>query len=243
MSPPGPRPRVFADAALAAEAAARLVVAACERCLEERGEFRLAVPGGRSVGAVFDRLAREPERSQVDWARVTLLFVDERAVPPAHTESNYRLARVGLLDPLGDPVPRVRRMRGEATDLEAAAREYDAELVTPADLLLLGLGEDGHVASLFPGSPLLEERTRRVAIVGSSPKPPARRLTMTPRALAEAREGAVVIATGAAKAEAVRAALAEPDGPASACPARLLRGAAWLLDLAAASRLPGATAS
>ena len=243
MTAPGPRPRVFADAALAAEAAARLVAEVCERCIEERGEFRLAVPGGRSGSAVLDRLAREPERSQVDWTRVTLLFVDERAVPPTHADSNYRLARVGLLDPLGDPLPRVRRMRGEAPDLDAAAREYDAELVTPADLALLGLGEDGHIASLFPGSPLLAERTRRVAVVESSPKPPARRLTMTPRALAEAREGAVVLATGAAKTQAVRAALAEPEGPASECPARLLRGAAWLLDLAAASRLPEFRAS
>ncbi len=234
MTVPAPRPRVFADAAGAADAAARRVVETAARCLEERGEFRLAVPGGRSIAGVFDRLAREPERSQVDWARVTLLFADERAVPPAHDDSNYRLARVALLDPLGDPVPRVRRMRGEAADLEAAAREYDAELVVPADLVVLGLGEDGHVASLFPGSPLLSESARRAAVVEDSPKPPPRRLTLTPRALAEAREGAIVIATGAAKAAAVRAALGDPGGPVSACPARLLRGAAWLLDLAAA---------
>lgn len=233
MSGPAPRPRVFADAALAADAAARLVVEACAKCVEERGEFRLMVPGGRSAAGVFDRLAREPERSQVDWTRVTLLFADERAVPPAHADSNYRLARVALLDPLGDPLPRVRRMRGECADLEAAAREYDAELVVPADLVLLGLGEDGHVASLFPGSPLLAERTRRVAVVADSPKPPARRLTVTPRVLEAAREGAVVIATGAAKAAAVRAAFAADGSPAE-CPARLLRGAAWLLDAAAA---------
>jgi 6-phosphogluconolactonase len=237
VTAPGPRPRVFADAALAADAAARLVGEASVRCIEERGEFRLAVPGGRSVAGVFDRLVREPERSQVDWTRVTLLFADERAVPPAHPDSNYRLVRIALLDPLGDPLPRVRRMRGEAADLAAAAREYDAEMVVPADLVLLGLGEDGHVASLFPGSPLLAESRRRVALVEDSPKPPARRLTLTPRALAEAREGAVVIATGAAKAAAARAALAEPGGPASECPARLLRGAAWLLDAAAAAQL------
>jgi 6-phosphogluconolactonase len=228
---------VFADAALAADAAARLVVAAAEKCIEERGEFRLAVPGGRSIEAVFARLARDPERTQVDWTRVTLLFADERAVPPTHADSNYRLARVALLDPLGDPLPRVRRMRGEAADLEAAAREYDAEMAVPADLVLLGLGEDGHVASLFPGSPLLSAGARRVAVVEAAPKPPARRLTLTPRALAEAREGAVVIAIGAAKAGAARAALGVPDGPVDECPARLLRGAAWLLDAAAAAGL------
>ncbi len=237
MTAPAPKPRVFADAAGAADAAARWIVETAGRCIEERGEFRLAVPGGRSIVGVFDRLAREPERSQVDWTRVTLLFADERAVPPSHPDSNYRLARIALLDPLGDPLPRVRRLRGEAADLEAAAREYDAELVVPLDLVVLGLGEDGHVASLFPGSPLLSERRRRAAVVTDSPKPPALRLTLTPRALTEAREGAVVIAVGEAKAGAARRALGEPGGPASECPVRLLRGAAWLLDAAAAGPL------
>lgn len=237
MTAPGPRPRVFADAAGAADAAARWIVGVAARCLEERGGFRLAVAGGRSAGAVLERLAREPERSLVDWARVTLLFADERAVPPGNADANYRLVRVALLDPLGDPLPRVRRMRGEAADLEAAAREYDAELAVPADLVLLGLGEDGHVASLFPGSPLLADTVRRAAAVLDSPKPPRRRLTLAPRALAESREGAVVIALGAAKAGAAKAALGEPDGPVAACPARLARGAAWLLDAAAAAEL------
>ncbi len=235
MSPPAPRPRVFADAAGVAEAAARLVVETSLECIEERGEFRLAVPGGRSVAGLFDRLAREPERSRVDWTRVTLLFADERAVPPDHADSNYRLARVALLDPLGDPLPRVRRMRGEAADLEAAAREYDAELAVPADLIVLGLGEDGHVASLFPGSPLLEETKRRAASVTDAAKPPARRLTITPRALREARAGLLVLATGAGKAEAARAALAA-ETDFRRVPARLARDGAWLLDAAAAGR-------
>lgn len=233
MSAPAPRRRVFADAAGMAEAAARLVVAASLRCVEERGEFRLAVPGGRTVAPLLDRLAREPERSLVDWSRVTLLFTDERAVPPGDPESNYRLARTRLLDPLGEPLPRVRRMRGEAADLEGAAREYDAELAVPADLIVLGVGEDGHVASLFPGSPLLTDGDRRAAAVGDSPKPPARRLTLTPRALREAREGLLVLASGAAKAGAVRAALAA-DADVRRIPAALARGGAWLLDAAAA---------
>lgn len=232
MTPPAPRPRVFADAAGAADAAARRIVETALKCIEERGEFRLAVPGGRSIEAVFDRLSREPERSQVEWSRVTLLFADERAVPPSHPDSNYRLARVALLDPLGDPLPRVRRMRGEAADLEAAAREYDADLAVPLDLVVLGLGEDGHVASLFPRSALLAETVRRAAVVTDSPKRPARRITLTPRALAESREGVIVLATGAGKAGAYRAAMAA--GPVHECPARLVRWAAWLLDAAAA---------
>jgi len=231
VTPPAPRPRVFADAAGAADAAARRIVETAAKCIEERGEFRLAVPGGRTIEAVFNRLSREPERSQMDWSRVTLLFADERAVPPSHADSNYRLARVSLLDPLGDPLPRVRRMRGEAADLEAAAREYDAEMVVPADLVLLGLGEDGHIASLFPRSALLAETVRRAVVVTDSPKPPSRRITLTPRALAESREGAIVLATGADKSNAVRVAFSA--GPIFECPARLVRGAAWLLDVAA----------
>jgi 6-phosphogluconolactonase len=227
-----PRPRVFADAAGVADAAARLVVAAAAKCIDERGEFRLVVPGGRSIAGVFDRLAREPERDQVDWRRVTLLFADERAVPPDHPDSNYRLARVALLDPLGDPLPRVRRMRGEAADLEAAAREYHAELAVPADLVVLGLGEDGHIASLFPGSPLLDEHWLRVAVTVDSPKPPPRRITLTPRALLDAREGLLVLATGTAKGAAARAALTEATD-FHRLPARLARDAVWLLDAAA----------
>ena len=237
MNVPARRPRVFADAAGVAEAAARIVVEASLECIEERGEFRLAVPGGRSVAGLFDRLAREPERSRVDWTRVTLLFADERAVPPDHPDSNYRLARAALLDPLGDPLPRVRRMRGEAADLEAAAREYDAELAVPADLVVLGLGEDGHVASLFPGSPLLDETVRRAAVVGDSPKPPGRRITLTPRALRDARAGLLVLATGAGKAQAAAAALAG-EGDFRRWPARLGRGGLGLLDAAAAGELP-----
>lgn len=235
MTAPAPRPRVFADAAAVAEAAARHVVRVANACLEARGEFRIAVPGGRSVTGLLARLAREPERAQVDWERVTLLFTDERAVPPGDPESNYRLARVALLDPLGAPLPRVRRMRGEAADLEAAAREYEAELATPLDLVVLGVGGDGHVASLFPGTPLLADERRRVATVTAAPRPPARRLTLTPRALLEAREGLLVLAHGAEKAAAVRAALAD-EGDVRAVPARLARGGAWMLDAAAAGQ-------
>ncbi len=228
------RVRVLADAAQLARAAAEHVLAAGRHSLDAHGTFRLALPGGRTVAGLLDELVRGPAREVLDWPRCTLLFTDERAVAPHDPEANYRLVRERLLDPLGDRAPAVRRMRGECADLDAAAREYDAELADPADLVVLGVGEDGHVASLFPGSPLLAERVRRVSAVFDSPKPPPRRLTLTPRALVEAREGVLVLASGAGKAAAVAAALAPGADPARV-PAALVRGADWLLDPAAAA--------
>ena len=225
--------RVLADGSAVARAAADVVLDTGQRALAAHGTFRLALPGGRSGTALLDRLAGDPARDELDWPRCTLLFADERAVGPHAAEANYRLVRERLLDPLGDRAPAVRRMRGESADLAAAAREYDAELADAADLVVLGLGEDGHVASLFPGSPLLAERVRRVAVVLDSPKPPARRLTLTPRALVESRAGVLVLALGAGKAAAAAAALA-PGADPRRVPGALVREGRWLLDRAAA---------
>ena len=228
-------PRVVFDAGALAAAAAEVVVAHASRAIAARGAFRIAVPGGRSPRGMLAALAAAPPREALDWSRVTVLFADERALPPDDAESNYRLVREALLDPLGERAPRVVRMAADAADLEGAARDYEAELAQPLDLLVLGLGEDGHVASLFPGSPLLAERVRRVAAVTDSPKPPARRLTLTPRAIAEAR-GLLVLAAGAGKADAVAGALAAGADP-SRIPAALARAGEWLVDREAAAQL------
>ncbi len=231
MSPPLP-PLVFPDAAELSEAAARLVRDVARRAILEHGRFRIAFAGGRSPRGLLERLSREPYHEAIDWSRVQVLQVDERAVPPDHPDSNYRLLREALLDPLGPEAPLARRMPADAPDAAQAARDYARELETPLDLVVLGLGEDGHIASLFPGSPLIADRERRVAVLDDSPKPPPRRMTLMPRALLEARS-VVVLATGAAKHEAAQAALA-PNGDASRSPARLLPEAVWLLDSAAA---------
>lgn len=230
------RCEVFPDAAGLARAAGAFVEEAGSRSIRTRGAFRLAVPGGRSVRGLLETLARGGRTPGWDWARVTVFFADERAVAPEDPESNYRLVREALLEPLGALAPRVERMRADAADVEAAALTYERLLETPLDLVVLGLGEDGHVASLFPGSPLLGERERRVAVVADSPKPPARRLTLTPRAILEAREGVLGIASGAGKADALRRTLA---GEASV-PAALFRHATWLADAAAAAGLDDA---
>ncbi len=201
---------------------------------EER-DFRLAVSGGRGAARLFPLLAGDEFRSRLDWSRVALFFADERAVPPDDPESNYRLARELLVEPLRIPASNVHRMRVEAGDLDAAAREYDALLAEPLDFLVLGLGENAHTASLMPGSPLLLEFGRRVAAVTDSPKPPPRRLTITPRTIGEAREVAVFV-TGADKAAAVAACLDE-DHVVQEVPGTLLRSFAWYLDREAAGRI------
>lgn len=232
--PDPPSPRILPDPEAVARAAAGRVVALAAGAIAARGRFRLAVPGGRTPARLFALLAGE-FAARFDAPRLELLFADERAVPPEDPASNYRLARESLIDPLRIPQGSVRRMRGEADDLDAEADRYEAFVAEPLDLLVLGIGEDGHVASLFPSSPLIAERRRRVAAVGDAPKPPPRRLTLTARAIAEAR-AVLVLATGADKSRAAARALA-PGGDPAECPARLVRDREWLLDREAATLL------
>ncbi len=217
-----------------ADAAARMVAEIAENCLTNKSSFRFALPGGRSPRAMLARLAQEPYRESLDWQRMTVLFVDERAVPPDDPRSNFQLVDEMLVRPLGARAPNVIRMRADADDLEAAASEYDAALEEPLDLIVLGIGEDGHIASLFPRSPLIRERTRRVAVVLDSPKPPARRLTITPKVFEEANRRLLVLASGGGKADAVALALKDETEP-DEVPAALVRDALWFIDVAAAS--------
>ena len=227
--------RVFEDAGALADAAAAAIAEGLAAGLEALGRASLGLSGGRTPVATYRALAAAPEHSGVDWSRVRVYFADERAVPPGDAASNFRLARETLIDPLRIPPRNVHRMKGEYPDLAVAAEEYEAHLTEPIDALVLGVGEDGHVASLFPGSPLVDERARRVAWIADSPKPPARRLTLTARALAEARR-VLVLATGTEKAEAVAGAL-EGHAEPRALPARLVRDRDWYLDRTAAASL------
>jgi 6-phosphogluconolactonase len=165
--------------------AARLILDHARDAIEARGLFRLGLTGGRSPRTVH--AAMVAQAGDLPWTKVQFTFGDERCVPPDNEDSNYRVAKESLLDPAGIPDGNVFRMRGEI-DPETAAREYEAKLHAVAsrlgepryvhDLLLFGLGEDGHVASLFPGSPALDETARDVLpVIG--PKPPPQRLTMT----------------------------------------------------------------
>src|SRR5205814_1562451 len=109
--------------------------------------------GGRTPVPLYRALAGADLRERIEWSRVRIWFADERAVAPEDPASNFRLARETLIDPLRIPPTHVHRMKGEYADLTAAVEEYESHLVEPIDLLVLGVGEDGHIASLFPGSP------------------------------------------------------------------------------------------
>ena len=200
--------------------------------VRERGSASLALAGGTTPRAAYERLAGEP----VPWRSVSIYFGDERCVPPDHSDSNYRMAHEALFQRLSEAPARIERMLGESSDYDAAARAYEGVLPEAIDVLVLGVGEDGHTASLFPGSSALSENARRVVpVVG--PKPPPQRLTITPPVLKAARE-AVVLAAGAGKAQAVARAL---EGPLAIenCPSQLVRDALWLMDHAAAAELSG----
>ena len=196
----------------------------------------IVLTGGSSVAEAYERAAAlEP-----DWGRVTLWWGDERCVPPDDERSNYRLAKEALLDRLETPPAEVHRIRGEVAP-ERAARELDEALEgVRLDLMLLGLGSDGHMASLFPGSPQLEVVDRRATSGSAGLDPFVDRVTMTLPTIQSASQ-IVFIIVGAAKADAVAAAFG--GEPSREIPASLARFAPVVvkvfLDGPAASKLGG----
>jgi 6-phosphogluconolactonase len=241
---------ILADAAaLAAEAAQRFVAAAAA-AVAERGRFSVALAGGSTPAAMYRLLGQQPLRDQVAWDRVRVLFGDERCVPPDAPESNFRMAQETLLAAVPVPPAGVLRMAGELPGPDAADRyaEQLAKAVPPdrpggwprVDLVLLGMGDDGHTASLFPGMPVLDEDRRCVAWteVPDYVRPAVTRLTLTLPVLNAARQVLFLIA-GRSKAPAVEKILASSVPSVGALPAGRVRPAAgaltWLLDRAAAT--------
>jgi 6-phosphogluconolactonase len=199
--------------------------------IAKRGACALGLAGGRTPEPVYRELASAPG---IDWKRVDVFFGDERAVPPDHADSNYFMVHRALLSGIAISDSSVHRMHAEWPDREAAAREYERVLPPRLDILILGMGADGHTASLFPGSAAMDERERLVVpVVGA--KPPAERLTLTPPAIEAARELAV-IATGEDKAAMAARALEGPLSPKE-IPIQLARRGVWFLDRAAAAQL------
>jgi 6-phosphogluconolactonase len=214
-----------ADGEVVARRAAAEVVRDLEGARAEREVAHVALSGGTTPARTYELLARE----LADWTGVQVWFADERCVGPEHAESNYRLAFERLLGPAAVPAEQVHRMQGElgpqqgarryALALEQHARTRGRDLPV-LDLIVLGIGPDGHVASLFPDAATLDAGERAPCLgVWDSPKPPPERITLSLAMLRAARR-CLLLATGASKADAVHAMLAEPSRHV---PASLLR--------------------
>jgi 6-phosphogluconolactonase len=199
-----------------------------------RGRAVVSLTGGTTPRYMYEQLARRPH---VPWQAVHVFWGDERAVGPDHPDSNYGMARDALLTHVPIPAGQIHRIRGELVPDEAA-RQYERELMGTFDLMLLGLGEDAHIASIFPFNPVIEERVRRV-VAPWVPHLNTYRITLARPALLDARRILMVVA-GRTKANAVKAALEAPTD-VQRCPAHLLRSAAdrveWLIDRAAGQAL------
>ena len=187
------------------------------------GARSLVLAGGTTPQRCYELLSG----MEVAWGRVSILFGDERCVPPHHPDSNYRMAREALLDRVAPAT--VYRMPAELGPDEAAGLyAHVVAAVAPLDVVLLGVGEDGHTASLFPGHPALKAPGLAVGI-RDSPKPPPLRVTLTLNALQTARR-VIILATGAGKADAVAKAKRHE------VPSGMIAGARWLIDRAAAGQ-------
>ena len=223
---------------LALEAARRFALA-CAEAVRRAGRFSVALSGGSSPVSLYTTLASGAYRSKINWDSVHVFWGDERCVPPDHVESNYKTASDTLLKHVPIPLDQIHRMRGEDPNPETAAIEY-AEVLRATfqlkpdewprfDLVLLGVGADGHTASLFPGSPTLREAKRLVAVCDAPSR--QRRLTLTLPVINNART-VIVLVAGTGKEAALRRVLQEKN-PTDPLPAQLIKPKGrliWLID-------------
>ena len=249
---PSPEILVHADGPLLAKAAAARLVTRLVDAVAAAGRANLVLTGGGIGTAVLAELAAAPARDAVDWRRVDFWWGDERFAPTGHPDRNETGARAALFDAIDADPARVHPMPGpdgpDGDDPEAAAARYAAELRTatrpedhgpvPAfDVLMLGIGPEGHVASLFPGMPALYDNRPVVAVRGS-PKPPPVRISLTLPSIQAARE-VWILASGAEKSGAIALALSgagQVQLPAAG--ARGRQRTLYLLDSAAAAKIP-----
>ena len=233
------------DVAQAAREACGRMAKSIHDAIRDRGTAAIALSGGSSPLDAYRLLSQEA----IDWNKVHVYWVDERAVAPTHERSNYGLAKQAFLDPAGVPEANVHRMRGEASDVRVAAQDYEAELrdtvksklggLPSLDLLVLGIGDDGHTASLFPGGKTVHVTDRLVDAVAASgetgrePREP--RLTLTVPVLENAR-ASVIIVLGKAKHPALEK-IWSTNGDLEQTPGRVIRNfrgsICWIIDRAA----------
>ena len=237
--------RVFDDAEAVARAAAELFARLAREAVAERGAFSVALSGGTTPRRVYELLASDEYRERVTWAAVHVFFGDERTVPPDHAESNYRMASEALLSRVPVPAENVHRIEGlgdasaNASDYESVMRGFFGDADWPRfDLVFLGMGDDGHTASLFPNTSALEESRAWVA-PNWVEKLGAWRITLTASAINAARH-VIFLVTGASKAERLSEVL-NGAHDASRLPSQRIRprdGALeWYVDRAASAKL------
>ncbi|MBV9736843.1 MAG: 6-phosphogluconolactonase [Candidatus Eremiobacteraeota bacterium] len=238
--------QVFEQPAQVAQALAQLFIDSARIAIAEAGRFRVALAGGTTPQAAYELLGQEPLREGVFWSDAFIYFGDERCVPSENEQSNFRMANEAFLSRIEIPLGNIHRMHGE-DEPHAAAASYARVLVADMgalprfDLLLLGLGPDGHTASLFPGTPPTTDDALLVR-APFVPKFQTYRLTVTPRVINNARH--VVFTTqGEEKAAALAAVLEGPREPEK-YPAQIVNPTSgsltWLVDRAAASQLKNA---
>ena len=248
MPPPNSDIRVFPDIPALTHAAADHVIQQASLAINVRGRFTIALAGGSTPKGLYALLASSEYRSRLDWGKVEFFWGDERHVPPDHAESNYRMAQEAMLSPLAIPEEQIHRIHGEMPVAQEAADQYEALLrsqleaseypIPRIDLVLLGMGPDGHTASLFPGTEVIHESNRLVAAPWVD-KFQTFRITMTPPIINQARQVSFLI-TGEGKAKVLRDVLEGSFQP-DVLPSQIIRPISgqltWFLDQAAARDL------
>jgi len=242
-----PNVQVFDDAEGVARAAARRIVELASESIAMRGTFSIALSGGSTPKAIFELLADDEFRTQVAWRNVHVFFGDERSVSPDHADSNYRMAKEALLARVPLPDENVHRINGVG-DAAANASEYESDLRVffgnstwpRLDLVMLGMGDDGHTASLFPETTALEEE-RLWVTANWVEKFDTWRITLTAPAINAARN-ILFLVTGAGKADRLREVLKD-ERDTSRLPSQLIAPSEgsleWYVDRAAAAKLDG----
>jgi 6-phosphogluconolactonase len=234
-----PEIKVLPDATEIAYTAAERIIAAAGRAADQGRTFSIALAGGSTPKALYELLATPPYKSRIDWPRVEVFFGDERTVPPDHKDSNYRMAHEALLSKVPIPGDNVYRMAGELEPNEAA-KEYGQTLKEKfgeggIDLVLLGMGDDGHTASLFPETAALDE-TKHRCVANFVPKLSTWRLTLTAPFINRSKD-VIILVSGASKAQRLQEVLEGARDPRR-LPVQLIQPGdgrlTWLVDAPAA---------
>jgi len=234
--------RIVADPAAIADAAAEKIISLADAAISERGKFSIALSGGSTPKTLFSLLATDVYSRRVGWKNWQIYFGDERCVPPEHPDSNFRMASEAMLNHVAIPAENIHRMKGEI-DPQQSAVEYGRLLKQNfgdggLEVILLGMGDDGHTASLFPHTAALEETHHR-CVANYVEKLNAWRITMSAPFINRAAQ-VIIMVSGAAKAARIQQVLNGPPDPKT-LPIQMVAPAngevLWVLDKPAAAEL------